>query len=162
VTVRQLEAELSSVPRLAGRAALLELLGLVRNGAQSHLEILGLRALLATAGLPRPVQQHRVLLPDGPVKLDAAWPEVKLAVEFDGAAFHTDPVARRRDLRRDAALAALGWVVLRFTYEDVAARPRQCAAQILAVYRQRQIDVPQAGGTGPRMSASGSSMASET
>jgi hypothetical protein len=108
----------------------------MRPGAQSHLEILGLRALVASAGLPRPVQQHRVLLPDGTVKLDAAWPEVKLAVEFDGAAFHTDPVARRRDLRRDAA-------------------------QILAVYRQRQLHVPQAARTTARMPASGSSMAGE-
>ena len=99
---------------------------------------------------PAPQHQYRVVLPGGPVFLDAAWPEVCLAVEFDGAAFHTDPVARQRDLRRDAALAALGWVVLRFTFEDVAARPRDCAAQILAVYRRRAIDVPQPGIPGRR------------
>jgi hypothetical protein len=156
-TPSELETELLAVPRLPGRAALVELLAEVRAGAQSHLEILGVRALLVTPGLPRPQQQYRVVLPDGPVHLDAAWPEVRLAVEFDGAAFHTDPVARQRDLRRDAALAALGWVVLRFTFEDVAARPGQCAAQILAVYRQREIDVLQAGGSTGRMPASGTS-----
>jgi hypothetical protein len=158
VTATELETELLAVPRLPGRAALVDLLGQVRMGAQSHLEILGVRALLATPGLPRPAQQYRVVLPDGPVHLDAAWPEVRLAVEFDGAAFHTDPVARQRDLRRDAALAALGWVVLRFTYEDVTARARQCALQILAVYRQRQVDVLQAGVPRGRTPASGTSI----
>ena len=139
VTVALLEAELPAVPRLAGRAALLELLDEIRAGAQSHLEIIGRRALLSMPGLPRPRQQYGVLLPDGPVHLDAAWPEVMLVVEFDGAAFHSDPDARQRDLRRDAALAALGWVVLRFSYADVSERPQVCAAQVAAVYRSRQL-----------------------
>jgi hypothetical protein len=157
VSVAGIEAELPAVPRLPGRAALVELLDRVRPGAQSLLEILGLQALRAAPGLPAPQLQYRVALPDGPVHLDAAWPEVRLAVEFDGAAFHSDPEARQRDLRRDAALAALGWVVLRFSYEDVTRRPRRCATQIAAAYRQRQrlIDVPQAGMPTDGMPASG-------
>jgi hypothetical protein len=54
VTVPQLEAELAKVPRLPGRAALLELLDDVRAGVQSYLEGLGVRAFLA-AGLPPPL-----------------------------------------------------------------------------------------------------------
>lgn len=138
VTVVQLAGELELVPRLAGRAALLELLAEIDAGVQSYLELQGRRALLSVPGLPRPQLQHRVLLPDGPVHLDAAWPEVLLAVEFDGAAFHSDPEARQRDLRRDAALAAMGWVVLRFSYADVTERPRACAAQVAAAYRSRR------------------------
>jgi hypothetical protein len=34
------------------------------------------------------------------------------------------PEARERDLRRDAALAALGWVVLRFSYRRLRRRDR--------------------------------------
>jgi very-short-patch-repair endonuclease len=76
------------------------------------------------------------------VRLDAAWPDVKLAVELDGAAFHGSPEARERDLRRDAALAALGWVVLRFSYRRLMREPEACRAEILAAYRQRVSIVP--------------------
>ena len=140
VTATQVAAELPAVPRLPGRAALVELLRLVAAGAQSHLEILGLRALAGAPGLPPPHLQYRVVLPDGPVRLDAAWPDVKLAVEFDGAAFHAGPEAWQRDLRRNAALAALGWVVLRFSYADVSERSAVFVAQVVRVHRQRSID----------------------
>jgi hypothetical protein len=129
--------ELGHRPELPGRAPLAELLGLVAGGCQSELEVFGVLHVLAVPGLPRCTQQHRVVLPDGPVLLDAAWPEVKVAVELDGAAFHGSQEARERDLRRDAALAALGWVVLRFSYRRLTRHPEACQAQIAAVYRQR-------------------------
>jgi hypothetical protein len=143
VTVPDVEVELAAVPRLPGLAPLRELLGDARAGSQSHLEILGLRALTA-AGLPPPRLQYGISLPYGALHVDAAWPEVKLAVEFDGAAFHADRVAWQRDLRRDAALAALGWIVLRFSWADVTERPAYCGAQVAATYAQRRLDVPQA------------------
>ncbi|TQN41306.1 uncharacterized protein DUF559 [Blastococcus colisei] len=149
------ESELGLVPRLPGLAALRELLGAVAAGQQSHLERLGLQALLA-AGLPSPVLQHEIRLGAGTVHVDAAWPEVRLAVEFDGAAFHADREAWQRDLRRDAALAALGWVVLRFSYADITRRPTACGAQVAAAYRTRVHGVPVADVPGARMSGSGS------
>lgn len=142
IAVPDVLAELTHRPQLPGRAALLDLLGLVVGGAHSALEIVAVREVLAVPGLPRCAQQHRVLLPDGPVFLDAAWPEVKLAVELDGAAFHGTHEARERDLRRDAALAALGWVVLRFSYLQVTRRPEVCRAQIAAAYQARLSVVP--------------------
>jgi REase_MTES_1575 len=137
VTVPDLATELALRPELPGRAALVELLGLITDGAQSELEIFAVRHVLHVPGLPPFVQQHRILLPDGPVLLDAAWPEVKLAIELDGAAFHGSREARERDLRRDAALAAQGWLVLRFSYRQLTEHPERCRAQILAVYRSR-------------------------
>jgi len=87
--------------------------------------------------LPRSVGQFLVPVGGRRLRLDRAWPEVKLAVELDGARFHTDPEARRRDLGRDAALASVGWVVLRFTYADVLRDPDGVRARVLAVYRAR-------------------------
>ncbi|TFV76909.1 DUF559 domain-containing protein [Blastococcus sp. CT_GayMR19] len=144
-TTAGIEAELAARPELPGRAALTELLGLVAAGSQSELEIRGLRDVLTVPGLPAPHLQYRVDLPGGPVRLDAAWPELKIAVEFDGAAFHGSLGARERDLRRDAALAALGWVVLRFGYRDVTRRPEVCRAQIAATYRHRLSIAPGRG-----------------
>lgn len=137
VTTGELSAELGLRPELPGRAGLVELVGLIAGGCQSELEIFGVRHVLAVPGLPPVRQQHRLVLPGGPVFLDAAWPEVKLAVELDGAAFHGSPEARERDLRRDAALAALGWVVLRFSYRQLTRHPDRCRAQIAAAYRSR-------------------------
>jgi hypothetical protein len=153
--VELLAAQVVAAPRLPGRAVLLELLAEVGEGVQSHLESLGLRMLLSVPGLPRPQLQYRLVLPGGPVHVDAAWPEVRSAVEFDGAAFHSDPEARLRDLRRDAALAASGWVVLRFSYVDVTERPGVCGAQVAAVHRTRLDEGPGAGIPGIRMPAPG-------
>jgi hypothetical protein len=137
-TVSAIRAELDLRPQLAGRAALRQLLQDIADGSQSELEIFGARHVLAVPGLPTCQRQCEVRLAGGNrVFLDAAWPEVKVAVELDGAAFHGSQEARERDLQRDAALAALGWVVLRFSYRQVMRDPAGCRAQIAAVYRQR-------------------------
>jgi len=145
VTVRAIEEQLPARPQLPARAALAELLGFISAGCQSELEIRGLRDVVSIPGLPAPLLQYRVDLPDGPVQLDAAWPELRIAVEFDGAAFHGRLVDRERDLRRDAALAALGWVVLRFGYRDVTERPHVCRARLIAVHQQRAGMAPAVG-----------------
>ncbi|WP_029429574.1 DUF559 domain-containing protein [Blastococcus sp. URHD0036] len=137
VTADAVAAELSARPGLPGRAGLIELLGLVDGGCQSELEVFGVLHVLDVPGLPRFTQQHRVVLPGGPVELDAAWPEVRLAVELDGAAFHGSRKAREADIARDVALAARGWLVLRFSYHRLTNDPEGCRAQIAAVYRQR-------------------------
>jgi hypothetical protein len=137
VTVRELSGQLDLRPELAGRWALAELIGLIAGGCQSELEIFGMLHVLAIPGLPPCQQQYRVLLGFGRVHLDAAWPAAKLAVELDGAAFHGSQEARERDLRRDAALAAAGWLVLRFSYRRLTREPEACRAEIVAAYRRR-------------------------
>jgi len=136
--VAAIRRELDRRPQLAARAALTDLLELVAGGAHSELEIWGVQQVLDVPGLPPCRQQHRVALPHGVALLDAAWPEVRLAVELDGAAFHGSAEAREQDLRRDAALAALGWLTLRFSYRRLTREPAACRAEIAAVHRQRQ------------------------
>lgn len=128
--------------RHAGRAELAALLELVERGCQSELEVFGVQHVLpGPPAVPRYVQQLRVTLPDGrAAELDAAWPEALVAVELDGAAFHGSREARERDLRRDSALAALGWVVLRFSYERLVSDPDGCRREIEAVVRRRLAD----------------------
>ena len=138
VTARELRTELTSRPGMAGRRAFVDLLGLVEQGCESELEIWGARNVLHGPGMPRFVQQHPVRLPWGTVRLDAAVPELKVAVELDGAAFHGSAAARERDTRRDSALAARGWVVLRFSYRRLMADPEGCRREILEVCRARR------------------------
>lgn len=59
-----------------------------------------------------------VFYPQYPVAgcfLDFANPAAKVAIECDGAAYHTD---KEKDARRDARLARLGWRVYRITGRD--------------------------------------------
>nr|WP_239523946.1 DUF559 domain-containing protein [Geodermatophilus normandii] len=124
-----------------GRTALDELLDLVAGGCQSELEVFGVLHVLRAPGIPPFIQQHRVAIPGGrTVVLDAAWPGPRVAVELDGAAFHGSREQRERDLRRDTALAGLGWVVLRFSYRRLTTDPEGCRREIEAVLRRRLTD----------------------
>jgi hypothetical protein len=55
----------------------------------------------------------------GKLEVDLLCAEVRVAVELDGAQHLGDPVAYRRDRRKDLLLQENGYVVLRFLAEDV-------------------------------------------
>jgi hypothetical protein len=137
VTADLLDEALAERPNVAGRRLLRQTIDLIADGCQSELEAHGVLNVFRHRSLPPSVGQYRIELPDGYVSPDRAWPEVKLAVELDGARYHTSPEDRRRDLARDTALAALGWVVLRFTYAEVLQDPDGVRAKVLKVYRTR-------------------------
>lgn len=65
-------------------------------------------------------------------EVDCVWPDLQFIVELDGLAFHSAPAAVERDHRRDAALQARGFLVLRLTYWDVTAKPDYCTTMIRA------------------------------
>jgi REase_MTES_1575 len=146
LTAEAIRAELDARSELPGRADLVRMLELVAQGCHSELEILGAEHVLEVPGLPPAQRQYPVWVRDGrPLRIDAAWPEVKVAVELDGAAFHSSKDAWQRTLRRDAALAALGWVVLRFSYWDVVRRPDECRSRIADAYAHRLAGAGNAG-----------------
>ncbi len=58
----------------------------------------------------------------------------RLVVEVDGFEFHSARAEYRADRRRANALAAGGYVLLRFTYEDVLSRLDEVVAQVAGVY----------------------------
>ncbi|PWR08351.1 hypothetical protein DKT68_16035 [Micromonospora acroterricola] len=74
-----------------------------------------LRVRLVLGGLPRPVVRHPVRLPNGVVlHPDLAWPEYRVAVEYDGQ-WHADSDPLHRDRRRRNLLVGAGWLVLHVT-----------------------------------------------
>ena len=66
----------------------------------------------------------------GPFTLDFFCPRLQLAVEIDGAQ-HRDELGLQADAERDAALAAVGIRVLRFTNRDALAATEAVAIAIL-------------------------------
>jgi very-short-patch-repair endonuclease len=57
----------------------------------------------------------------------------RLVIELDGWEFHRDREQFEEDRRRDAALAALGYVVLRFTYRQITREWSRVRAAVLAL-----------------------------
>jgi very-short-patch-repair endonuclease len=61
--------------------------------------------------------------------LDLAYPEVKLAIEYNGAD-HLRPDRALRDLEREQLLVAAGWRTVRFGAVTALYRPRTIAARV--------------------------------
>ncbi|MHA7287164.1 DUF559 domain-containing protein [Arthrobacter sp. MDT3-44] len=62
-----------------------------------------------------------------------------LVVEIDGAAFHSDRRALRRDRRRNNMTVIGGYTVLRFCYEDVMFEPEEVLAMVFRALGRRPI-----------------------
>lgn len=74
---------------------------------------------LERAGVPRPRLHHVVRVPDeDPIELDIDWEGVLVDVELDGADHVVRMRKARRDRRRDRVLQAIGYEVLRYTWDD--------------------------------------------
>lgn len=110
-------------------------LALVDARSESPMES-RIRLAIVRHGLPLPVLQH----PVGPYRLDLAYPELRLAIEYDGRE-HLTPERARRDLRREAFLTAAGWTVLRIPAATVF-RPRATAHLVRAELLKRGVTAP--------------------
>ena len=90
------------------------------------------QALLLAAGVTGWVSGHPLLVGGRVVAvLDVAFPAVLMAIEIDGWAWHSDPERFQDDQRRQNALVAAGWTVLRFTWADLIERPEQVVATVV-------------------------------
>lgn len=92
-----------------------------------------LRVRLVLAGLPAPVPQYEVRH-DGRfvARVDMAYPEHKLAIEYDGL-WHGAPGQLGRDRRRLNAVVAAGWRVVHVTAADLHKVDRIVAAVRVAL-----------------------------
>ncbi|MDG4758892.1 hypothetical protein [Micromonospora sp. WMMD710] len=97
-----------------GWRSLLRAVDLADAGAESPQES-RTRVRLVLAGLPRPETQWIVAERGRFVaRLDLAWPQFKVAVEYDGL-WHDDPEQFHRDRRRLNRLLGGDWIVLHVT-----------------------------------------------
>lgn len=82
--------------------------------------------LIQSYGLPMPLSQHRVRDEAGKIlaRVDFAFPDQKIAIELDGAAYHNDMESFQKDRVRQNSLVLMGWTVLRFTFWDLLAEDR--------------------------------------
>lgn len=93
-----------------------------------------LRHWVRAASLPRPVFNAEI----GPWKVDAVWPEHKLAVEINGHAAHSSPWAHDRDHRKEQYLLSAGYATRRFTALQAIDEPALVIAGIAAALAQNR------------------------
>lgn len=123
----------------AGRRGIVvvrELIPLARPQAESPMESEARLAML-DGGLPEPVLQYEIVDRDGRLwRLDFAWPEHRVAVEFDGFEYHSSSRDLRRDRQKRAALIELGWQPMGIVTDDVRNRPAAMVRQIRGLFGQ--------------------------
>jgi hypothetical protein len=111
------------------------LLGLASGKADSPPES-WLRLLVADAGFPAPEPQVKVRDLAGRLVyvLDLAWPEPRIALEYDGYEAHEGRA--EADTERDHRLAGRGWIVIRARAADLS-RPARLITELRAAFVRR-------------------------
>lgn len=123
----------------AGRRGIVKvraLLPLADGLAESPMESEA-RLVMIDGGLPIPMLQYEIVDSRGQLRrVDFAWPDCKVAAEYDGEDPHSGPEAMRRDRERTAALQDRGWVVVPIVAGDVRRRPRMLVERISVQLRR--------------------------
>jgi hypothetical protein len=134
VSVGELRAYFSSSYRRRNIRVAEQLLDLVEPLVESPMET-RMRWQLIQSGLPVPVAQYEIYDRAGGflARVDFAYPELRVAVEFDGSWHWT---RRREDDRRRQRLRELGWTVLVFSADDVYRNPVEMAAAVARACQQ--------------------------
>ena len=70
-------------------------------------------------------------------EIDFAHKGLRIAIEVDGRAHHTDRQSFERDRERQNLLTLHGWLVLRFTWEQITQRPAEVIGVIRSAVHQR-------------------------
>lgn len=121
-----------------GIVAVRNLIALADPRAESPMESEA-RLAMIDGGLPTPELQYELVDGNGELRrLDFAWPDQRVAVEYDGTDWHSGPDAMKRDRRRQAALWDIDWVATAIVFEDVRYRPWEFVARIDAQLRRAQ------------------------
>lgn len=142
-TIGDLRAAVARRSPAKGTAKLRDAVGRVRAGTDSPRET-ELRLLLIAAGLPEPVVGVAARARDGTavrvaghlVHPDLAYPERRIAIEYEGDYHRTDQRQWRTDVARVRALEAAGWIVVRVTVEDLR-RPDDVLRDVRAALASR-------------------------
>lgn len=131
----ELRQELVAHAKLRGVRQAFAVLDLCDPKAESPPES-RVRLLLRQAGLA-PVAQFDVADAAGKwiARVDLAFPSHKVAIEYDGREVHEREDVFTRDRRRQNDLVRAGWIVLRFSAEDLRRRPHTIVAQVCEALR---------------------------
>jgi very-short-patch-repair endonuclease len=140
-TVREAQRELVTIPQILstldrlgprrGTANLTKILATGHAPTRSELEDIVLDLIL-DAGFQHPDVNTPLAIEGRRIVPDFRWPDRRLVIEADGAAFHDDRLTREEDAERQAILEACGERVLRVTWAQAISQRRQTVERIRA------------------------------
>jgi hypothetical protein len=108
--------------------------------SDSSLETLALETI-RDAGLPTPETQHRPSwLRKMNGRVDLAYVDQQIVVECDGQRWHGSVEAFQLDRERDNLAQLAGWIVLRFTWDDITRRAPYVVGAIRDALSRRSRD----------------------
>lgn len=136
-TPERLRVALTVVPKLEDRAALRTLLARLAEGCRSPLEIWGHEHVFTGPGMPAFRRQQRLRIGRRTMYLDLFAERERVNIELDGATTHGDPRQREIDLRRDALLATVGILVVRFAHRRLVHEADDVRRETLAILARR-------------------------
>jgi len=123
VSVEELRTALRRTGQRHGLSRAWSVVSDVSAGAHSEAEV-RVHRLMRRSGVVGWTANAPVSDADGLIGyVDLLFAEVKVTVEIDGRAYHSDEVTFQRDRTRQNRLIRAGYHVLRFTWDDVVARP---------------------------------------
>ncbi len=140
-TPERLRVALGSAPKLTDRAGFRTLLMRLAEGCRSPLEIWGHEHVFTGPGMPVFQRQVPIRLGTRTVYLDLYAEPERVNIELDGATTHGDPRQREIDLRRDAQLATLGILVVRFAHRRLTHEVEDVRRETLAILADRRTTV---------------------
>ena len=113
-----------------GIVAVRALLQYADGRAESAMESEARLAML-DYGVPQPALQYEIEGEDGEVwRVDFAWPDQRVAAEYESIAWHAGRLEMLRDKERLAKLQELGWTVIPIVVRDVRVHPWRLAERI--------------------------------
>lgn len=124
-------------PRVQGRRDLQRLLTHLEGGVESYLEWIATTQVFTGPEFAEFERQVNARVDGRRYVLDMWHEQARLAIELDGQAYHSGDVARQRDVTRDADLATLGVLTIRFTYADITGRPQWCRDRVRRILSTR-------------------------
>lgn len=134
-TADRVLAAVAGRKRLARRELMVDVLNGLAHGAASVLEHAYLRRVEGVHGLPRAGRQATAAATAD--LRDVLYEAEKVIVELDGRAYHSLAADRYRDMERDAAAAAAGYVPLRFGWGQLFGTPCVTARRVAEVLTER-------------------------
>jgi very-short-patch-repair endonuclease len=124
--------------RGAGRRTAIRVVDLMDGRSESALESM-LRARLIDAGITGFIPQYTISGQGFSARVDLANPQLRIVLEADSFAFHGTRAALRKDCRRHVNLAMCGWLLLRYSWEDVILNEDWVGESLDAVIRGVQL-----------------------
>jgi hypothetical protein len=134
----RLAEALDNAPRLAGRCRLVRLIELLRAGCRSELELWGYETVFAGPEFASLKWQVPIAVAGRTIYLDALDPDSGVNFELDGRNGHSSHRDRERDLRRDAAVQALGIAVVRLSRRRLTHEGPAIRREALAIMAARR------------------------